>query len=334
MKRENLPVEFANAGSPNTAEMVVECANEVGAGEDGWAQVARFGDYPGKAMIPGTNGTWEKQAAIQRFDAAAATEMVNEYARDRKGLTRFLRSRPVFQGHPDVPVGGEAYPNKAPIGVFPDLQVRPDGLYANLVLTAAGEELVATKAVRGPSTRWAVAYVGTENGVRVYRPNKLFSIGLVPNPNLPVQMLNAAEAGETKKQTRMNETLKRALLALFNSSGIEVANEATDEQFETALTSLATKVTAAMAQFANEKATLDGKVLALETEKAALVTERDAARTQFANERTARIGTVIGAALTRMAGSRRRRRRTGNGALPMNRSSPMRRRAWRSWRRR
>ena len=46
--------------------------NESVVGDDGWAQLAPFGDHPGKAIVTGPDGTSTRVDAIQRIDRATA----------------------------------------------------------------------------------------------------------------------------------------------------------------------------------------------------------------------------------------------------------------------
>lgn len=166
--------------------------NELSLGADGYAQLAPIGDFPGVAFIadPQARGGFRKAKAIQRVDAVAVADMVNEYQASRKGITRFLRSRPIFKGHPDVPGNERRYPDKTPKGVIANVVARSDGLYGEPILTHEGEQLVTQTNCKFPSARWEADEVGEENGLKIYRPSRLLSVGLTPSPNLPVQMMN------------------------------------------------------------------------------------------------------------------------------------------------
>jgi hypothetical protein len=256
-------IEFANISSgPELVTMI----NELSIGADGWAQIAPFGDYAGIAMIPDGQGGFTKERAIQRLDKIAVTQMANEYQQSSRGLSGFFKKRPLYEGHPDIPVGGGQYPNKHPVGLFHNLACRDGGLYGEPILTDDGEKLIASKAYRALSGRWAAEFVGQEDGVNIYRPVKFLSAGLTNQPNLPVQLLNEAQPNPNPKKRNMNK-----IIAWLSRHGITLANDATEEQVESAL------------------AQLDPKL-----QNAAGL---DAAREQFANERKARIDSELARAL-------------------------------------
>lgn len=140
--------------------------------------------------------------------------------------------------------GGEA------VGWFAlnSLEARSDGIYANLELTAKGEELVKNKAYRYLSPAFVVKY---ENEVRVVK--ELHSVGLVNHPNLLKKSLNSKEDLEALRKE--NEELKKELEktqkeleALKNASNVN--NQSVDlkeelnkqaKEFEQKITSLKVK---------------------------------------------------------------------------------------------
>lgn len=308
----------------NTTEMLVSFSNDFALGEDGWAQIAPLGDFPGMAFIDDGQGGFKKERAIQRMDKQAVTNMVNEFTQGRRGIRKFFCSRPIFHGHPDMPGGKLKYPDAEPKGVFANVAARDPvpgrpssgGFYGEPILTPAGEDLVASKKVRAFSGRWeAEDYLGEEliggRLTKVFRPTRFLSAGLTDRPNLPVEMFNEAEAEQkqterTEKQNVMNKTVVIALFAahgILNSKGAAFANDAGDDEVSAGITRLgeklttetnrATTLTNEKATLANDKAQLEGRVTALTTEKGAVEIERNNARTSFANERTARIGELL-----------------------------------------
>ena len=291
----------------NSTEMLVAFANEITIGEDGWAQIAPFGDFPGMALIPDDKGGFKRERAIQRMDRQAVTQMVAEFTGSRRGVSKFLRSRPIYLGHPDMPGGQVKYPDSKPKGVFANVAVRDNGFYGEPILTDEGEQLVASKQVRALSGRWlADEYLGEEmiggKLMKVFRPTQFLSAGLTNRPNLPVELFNEAE---TEEKGNMK---KEAVIALFTAlgimnKGVAFANDASDEEVSEGLKQLgekaktATTLAAEKATFANEKATLEGTVSRRTTQKTTASTERDTARTQFANERAARVGELLDGAV-------------------------------------
>lgn len=312
-------IQFANE---STAPVLIGFINEINIGEDGWAQLAPFGDHPSTALIPDAAGKVKKQKAIQRIDKPGCDAMVAGFYNERRGLRKFLKGCNIYVGHPDAPDLGRFYPDKEPKGVFADLEVRGDGLYGLPVFTNEGSELVESKKLRAFSGRFGESEsCGDVDGVPAYRPTKIYSAGLTNNPHLPVHFFNSddtlADAPKAEAESKTNNTMKKKLIALCATLGIQFANEADDAQTEAALDQVTAKVTA----FANEQTSLKQKLLALcgklgitfaneaaITDPAATISqaldkvttlngELETTRTQFANERKARIDELIAGGL-------------------------------------
>ncbi|MGM3273324.1 hypothetical protein, partial [Bacillus cereus group sp. BC232] len=64
--------------------------NEATVEEDGWAQLAPFGDFPGKAMVTGADGKTAKIDAIQRIDKPVAEAMVAKFNSVPNRIRRFV----------------------------------------------------------------------------------------------------------------------------------------------------------------------------------------------------------------------------------------------------
>lgn len=294
--------EFANS-DPSGPELLVEITNDLQIDEAGWAQIAPMGDFPGMALIDEGGGRMRKVKAIQRIDRKAVASMVNEFKEARKGLKRFLNGCPIYVGHPDVPGYEIRYPDKSPKGVFADLAERNGAFCGVPVFTKEGSDLVETRQYRALSGRWTAEACGEETladgqSVPVYRPTRLISAGLTNQPNLPVQLLNEAEhpVNRPDPAAAINNTMKKKLIALCGAFGITLANDASDEQTESALERL-TQQAASAAPVANEKAALAADLQRREETVAALTADRDAARAGFANERAAHIATLLDAAI-------------------------------------
>src|SRR5581483_4013597 len=155
-----LRTEFANADE-HQAEM---CAftNEITLDNDGWAQLAPFGDYPGQAMLRQPDGSIAKYAAIQRLDRAAADSMVARFKSPWHRVKRYFTGCHIYIGHPDVPAFTNDYPDKTPKGMIVDLQARSDGLFCKPVFTNEGSELVEAKKLRAFSAYWSAREVGEQ----------------------------------------------------------------------------------------------------------------------------------------------------------------------------
>ena len=287
---------FANEAE---AEALVEFANDLAVGADGWAQLAPYGDYPGKATL--VNDTQRRQfPAVQRLDKAAAELMVENFHRPLQKLKRFFTGCPIYVGHPDVATIAHKYPDREAKGMIVDLAAREDGLYCKPVFTNEGSQLVESRQLRAFSGVWTAVPVGqvTQDGrAAIYRPDILRSAGLTNQPNLPVQFLN-------EKQKETNEMNKKLIIPILALHGLTLAETASDEDFAAALNQVSDRAKNAVT-LANEKQgvetrlqTATTQVSAKDTEIATLKSERDQARTLFSNERQTRITGILDTAIT------------------------------------
>lgn len=254
---------------------------------DGWAQLAPWGDYPGMAAETLPDGTVRRFKAVQRLDPAAGADLVNAFRANQRRLQKFAVGLDIYEGHPDSPSVGHRWPDKAPRGTICDLEVRESGLYGRPIFNNVGAAMLQKPEKVGFSTRWLA--VQADPSQPIFRPRSLLSVGLTPNPNLPVEMLNECEqAGEEATTPTMN---REKILAWLKGQGVELANDASDEQIDQGLAALGSKLKslpaieqenttlkAAQTELTNERDTL-------KTQVSTLTTERDASRTEFANER-------------------------------------------------
>jgi hypothetical protein len=327
-----MKAQFNNTAEP-PAPHFTGFANELAMNADGWAQLAPFGDFPGRAVITNSDGTVTRFDAIQRLDRAAADAMVRNFYSLGNRVKRFFKSCAIFNGHPDMPDAGGRYPDKSPKGVIADLRVSDEGLFCRPLFNNEGEALLNQPARLFFSGRWTSTELPTENGRRIFRPDELKSAGLTANPNLPVEHINdrsncaAVESGYTSSQnaarppspsrkaggslgevaqslasnpsTINTEMNKQPLLQLLAAYGVQFTNDAGDQQL------------------------LD----ALAQTLASLAGERDAARNQFASERKSRIASLLDGALTEgriTAGQRSDwERRLGDDAAFANESTAL-----------
>jgi len=278
--------------------------NEVTPGDDGWAMIAPYGDYPGVATLSNEDGSFTRVRAIQRLDRKAADQMVGKFKSLWGRVRRYVTGAPIYLGHPDAAAIGHRYSDKTPKGMFSDLEARDTGLFGKPVFTNEGLQLL-TK-FPAMSGRWTADEVGTEihqgQRVKVFRPAELKSAGLTDKPNLPVELLNEFENEQTDSET--NDTMKKeTIIALLKKHGVELANDAKDEQLETALDTLCAGAGKAV-ELANEKTGLESQVAehkeslkAKDETIGSLTKERDAAKQEFSNERGARIALTLDHAL-------------------------------------
>lgn len=279
----------------------VEITNAAAAvGEDGWAQIAPFGDFPGQMTVIGANGRPESSPrdAIQRMDRVAAEAMVANFRKPLARVVRFLRGLPIFAGHPDMPGMEARYPDKAQKGIIADLAVRDDGLYARPVFNNEGHALIERTIGQGLgfSARWAAEPAGEDRGVPIFRPTELISAGLTLTPNLPVQAINEMNLAELiTALARMGIKVAAdadlpTIIAAINAgadaaSAAQTAAETQSANDRTALAAANGRVTALQADLVNERNARAG-LLIDQAVREGRVPEADRARhlTEFAND--------------------------------------------------
>lgn len=262
-------------------------ANELVVQPDGWAMLSPYGDFPNTAWRKTLTGQLERIEVIQRVTKESAQEMVNEFNSWLGTAQRFVRGRRLYIGHPDVATMANQYPDKTPKGVFTDLEAREDGFYGRLVLTDEGADLVESKKYVALSPFWSANEVAQGDGKNIYSPAIFRSAGLTNRPNLPVRHLM------NEQQNNMD---KIKIIAWLVSQGVQIANEATDEQVFTALIALGETIKSQKTALANEQskvAVLEPKVTSLEADATKAKGERDTAQQAFANERKARRDALI-----------------------------------------
>lgn len=262
-------------------------ANELVVQPDGWAMLSPYGDFPNTAWRKSLTGQIERIEGIQRVTKESAQEMVNEFNSWLGKAQRFVRGRRLYVGHPDVVPMANQYPDKTSKGVFTDLEAREDGFYGRLVLTDEGADLVEGKKYVALSPYWSANEMAQEDGKSIFSPAIFRSAGLTNRPNLPVRHL----------MNEQNNTMdKTKIIAWLVSQGVQIANEATDEQVFTALTTLGETIKGQKTALANEQskvAVLEPKVTSLQADVTKVTGERDTAQQAFANERKARRDALI-----------------------------------------
>lgn len=256
----------------DAAEQTFTNGNALSVGEDGFALLAPFGDS--RYLIPSKDGM---KTVIQRITKDNAVEMVNAFNSAVGKAIRWVVGSPIFLGHPDDSVTGHKYPVKEPMGMFADLQVRDTGLYVRPMFNEKGKSVLERPDKVFFSGRWPVKQTGEKDGMPVFEPTSVTSIGITRNPNLPTEMLN-----ETP-----NIMDKSKLIALLAKAGITLSNEATDEAILAEFDKLNTAKAEAVTQLANEKQAKEA------AEKKAKEVEEN-----FVNERKTQAAELIASKLT------------------------------------
>ncbi len=131
-------------------------------------------------------GDFPHAKGLQRIDDQALSALVTEFNSLPARLGRLFVGIPFYIGHPDVPGLENEYTDKKAYGWVTELSEAADGLYAKVKWSKAGAEMIAEGYYRFLSPFWNAVQIGTEGNRPIYRPNKLLSVGLTNNPNLPV----------------------------------------------------------------------------------------------------------------------------------------------------
>lgn len=278
--------QFANEGEERHELVNASAA----VGEDGWAQLAPFGDFGGEVRVVHANGRVEgPKPAIQRMDRAAAEALVADFRRPWSRFLRWAKGLPIFHGHPDQPGKGHQYPDRGEKGVIADLQVRDDGLFARPVFNNEGRKLLESQPGLAFSARWNALPAGTTaDGTVIFRPSELLSAGLTTNPNLPVQAVNEAPMDLA------------ALIAALKRLGITIADDADLATITAAITAAAEQAEASKAQAANDRAALATTNAELANVRTQLTTTQGQVTTlrgELVNERAARATLLIDGAI-------------------------------------
>ena len=264
-------------------------ANALTLDNEGWALLAPFGD----SQYPIPDGKGGHTTVIQRITKDTAQTMVETWNSTLSRVKRFFRGGPIYAGHPDRPGMAHLYPDKEVKGLFNELQVRENGLYVRPLFNDAGAQLLEGGRKLFFSGRWPARQTGTKDGMPVFEPFSVTSIGLTPNPNLPTEMLNAkpaagaAETGAGARGANPTDTMneRQKLLAALISAGIlTLNNEATDDQIVAAVRGLHAQA-ANVTTLTNERDTLKTTLAARDTEVTTLKAAATASATQFENER-------------------------------------------------
>jgi hypothetical protein len=178
-----------------------------------WVQVSPFGDFAN-----GNNG----KRVIQRFAKEDAETIANAFNAGNGKVTGQPFGVPFYIGHPDHPAfrSQPGHSDPKSYGRGKQMEVRHDpacglcntfanatgdaeaspcpthGLFVRVDWNEEGKKLIANESFHGHSVNWGAIPAGKENGMPVYRPVTVKSIGLTNQPNIPVKPASLANAGD------------------------------------------------------------------------------------------------------------------------------------------
>lgn len=266
---KTLRLLLANDQLVDSANLILPVANELTVGTDGWALLAPYGDS--RYIVHSSAGSRE---IVQRITRESATAMANAFNGIKAKVKRWGKGAPIFAGHPDQTEYAHLYPDKSVKGLFDRIEARDNGLYFRPIFNEAGAELLSGTQKLYPSGRWAAVQTANKDGVPVFEPVEMISVGITPRPNLPTEMFNATPSGDASKSTGGDNTdttmeRKKLIEGLIAAGILKLSNEATDTEVITAITTLHTQAASATT-LTNERTSLANQLAARDTEIATL----------------------------------------------------------------
>jgi len=213
-------------------------------------------------------GDFDHEVGIQRWDEAAANELLADLRADSAG-------RPVYRGHPDGTDLAQLWPDRDAKGWIADGEITvynaQRGVKFRPRYNADGVDIVENAKLKFPSPFWHMRLVGhAENGRPIARPDRLISMGLVNNPNIPVPAVANSEAQPNRKPSgpesaaNQEDPMREKLIQMLQALGMEPPADATDDAL---LEMLQGKVTAAVATANEATQTAEEEKAKAESEK-------------------------------------------------------------------
>ena len=217
---------FANIAAVQRPEAQI-FVNIIAIDSEGWVQLAPFGDFG--------NVDGKGNRVIQRFQKPDAETIVNEF-NSLLATPQRLLGLPWYIGHPDhARFKGQHTDSKA-YGRVKKLEVRDDGLYANVRFGVAGKQLVEDEAFHGHSVNWRAVPTGTDQGMTVFRPVALKSVGFTNDPQIPVRPVSMSnEASDDEETTELPNEDMTIPPRLKLIAGFKADDDVTIEQIMAAL---------------------------------------------------------------------------------------------------
>ena len=150
-------------------------------------------------------GFFPHDQGLQKFDLAAARDLVANFISGRSRDGDRFSGAPIYVGHPDVPSWAKAQPagvvDKKAYGWIMNMEAREDGLYLLPTWNEPGKQLVEQKQYKFYSPVWNAQDGGKRNGQNILIPTRFVSLGLTNEPNIPVLPL-ANEGGNGELAAR------------------------------------------------------------------------------------------------------------------------------------
>lgn len=279
--------DLVNSSPDTAAEPILGLANAIPANDaenpPEWLEVP-YGEVP--IHLGKVDG-------IQRLNRSVADRLVEWFHGWRGQLANRFGGVPVYKGHPDSSYFRErGDTDEDARGWIRDVSAGDAALRLQVEWNPDGLALLANKVRKFFSPFFRGAVVGRENGVTIYEPMALQSVGLVNNPNWPVAPL--VNAGNPDGHAAVNSqeggsmTLLQRLLALIGQETVKTEDDMVNHV--TGLVNEATRLAAAHTELANQVAADATELQTAQAALAAMTEQRQA-------ERGARVELLVNAAV-------------------------------------
>lgn len=248
-------------------------------------------------------GDFMHSDGIQRFTRDAGRKIQSSFNSLRSRAARAFGGLPFYVGHPDHPAFADRHTDDTSYGWIMEIDSSGNEFRFRTKWSDAGRDIIGNARYKYFSPHWAATEIGNENGVPVWEPYELISVGFTNRPVIPVSPLANAQ-NTTQQEVAEMEWLK------WLKETLGLSDESSDDQVKQAVANAKAAAEAKTRTEQNlttanaEKTTLESKVQTLTGEKTALeqslageTTARQAAETNFANERKVRIETLVNAAV-------------------------------------
>ena len=215
-------VELPNAHDSDVLganEDLIPLENTLSLG-DGTVMVVPYADVP--IDLPRVKG-------VQRLGKQTAEALVNRWNTLTGKLARMLKPAAVYVGHPDSKhFANQGHTDSGAYAWIKRIEAGADALLIYPEWEEPGRTLLANKTYRWFSPFFAGVKAGVENGVQIYEPMWLKSVGLTNEPNWPVEpLVNQKPGGPAAENDGGHMDLLQRLIAILGlgKDGADDANE-------------------------------------------------------------------------------------------------------------
>jgi phage I-like protein len=209
----------------NYDELITGVANEFKVLVDDWVKIFPYGDVEKDGPTDMRSGRRLDKKVLQRFNRESADRIVANFNSAKQKAGNDWPGRPWYVGHPDVPGLENTYPDKKAYGWIMSVEARGDGLYGQVKWSGSGRVMLDNAHYKFHSPFVLGPRIGVENGLEVYLPVWLESVGFTNTPNIrgTILLVNTRHDGprdDRKKNppsTGTEELMDKQLLERFRA---------------------------------------------------------------------------------------------------------------------